>query len=74
MCFLFLLVHRFVGIAQTLAMSGEGDVRSSKLETGLSSFEDRGALEVTFLSTPYKAWYMYYALKGKDEGRIRNRF
>lgn len=74
LCFLFLLVYRFAGIAQTLAISREGDVRSSKLETGLSSFDDRGALEVTFSSTPYKAWDIYCALKGKDEGRIRNMF
>ena len=33
------LVHRSVGIAQTLAMSGE-EVRSSELETSLSSSED----------------------------------
>lgn len=52
--FLFPLVHRSVGIAQTLVMSGEGEVRSSELETGLSSFEDYRALEVTSPSTPPK--------------------
>ena len=57
-----------------LAMFGEGEVRSSELETSLSSYEDHGALKVTSPSTPYKAWDICSALKGKDEGRIRNRF
>ena len=55
-------------------MSGEGKVRSSELETNLSSSGDCRALEVTSPSTPYKAWDICYALKGKDEGGIRNRF
>ena len=53
--FLLPLVHCFVGIARTLMMFGEGKVRSSGLETGLSSFEDRRALKVTSPSTFYKA-------------------
>ena len=72
--FLFPLIHHFVGVAQMLAMFEEGEVRSSKLETGLSSSEDCGAFEVTSSSTPYKAWDICCALKGKDRGRIRNRF
>ena len=55
-------------------MFGEGEVRSSELETGLSSSEDRKALKVTSPSTPYKAWDVCYVLKRKDEGRIRSRF
>ena len=55
-------------------MSGEGEVRSSELETGLSSFKNRRALKATSLLTPYKAWDICCALKEKDEGRIRNRF
>ena len=72
--FLFPLVHRSIGITQTMAMSREGEVRSSKLETGLSSSEDRRALEVTSPSTPHKAWGIHCALKVKDEKRIRDRF
>lgn len=72
--FLYPLVHCSVGVAQMLVMLGEGEFRSSELETGLSLFEDHGALEVTSISTPYKAWDICYALKEKDEGRIRNRF
>ena len=53
--FLLPLVHCFVGIARTLMMFGEGEVRSSGLETGLSSFEDRRALKVTSPLTFYKA-------------------
>ena len=55
-------------------MCREGEVRSSELETGLSSSKDRKALEVTSPSTPYKTWDICCALKGKDENRIRNRF
>ena len=72
--FLFRLVHRSVWFAQPLIMSGEGEVRSSELEIGLSLSEDPKALEVTTLSTPYKAWDVCCVLKGKDEGRIRSRF
>ena len=63
-----------VGIAQFLIMLGEGEVRSIKLETSLSSSEDRGVLEVTSPSTPHKAWGICCSLKEKDEKRIRDRF
>ena len=53
--FLFPLVHHSVGIARHLMMSGEGEVRFSELETGLSSSEDCRAFEVTSPSTFYKA-------------------
>ena len=69
--FLFPLVHRSMWFAQPLIMFGEGEVRSSELETGLSSSEDR---KFTSSSTPYKAWDVCCVLKGKDEGRIRSRF
>ena len=52
--FLFPLVHHSVGISQSLTMSVE-EVRTSEFETGLSSFDDRGALKVSSLSTPRKA-------------------
>ena len=52
--FLFPLIHHSIGVAQTLIMFGE-EVRSSELETGLSSSEDYGALEVTSPSTSHKA-------------------
>ena len=74
LCSFFPLVLRSVGFAQMLVMSGEGKVRSSELETNLSSSGDCRAPEVTSPSTPYKAWDICYALKGKDEGGIRNRF
>ena len=68
--FLFAFIHRS-GVAQTLTMFEE--VRSSELETGLSLSRDRGVLEVSSPSTPYKAWGIRCALKEKDERRIRNR-
>nr|POF17421.1 hypothetical protein CFP56_59448 [Quercus suber] len=52
-------------------MSGEGEVRSSGLETSLSSFENCRALEVTYPSTFYKAWDVRYVLRGKDEVGLR---
>ena len=55
LCSFFPLVLRSVGFAQMLVMSGEGKVRSSELETNLSSSGDCRALEVTSPSTPYKA-------------------
>ena len=54
--FLLPLVHRSMGIAQTLVVFGKGEVRSSKLKIGLSLSEDNRALEVTSPSTPHKAW------------------
>ena len=70
----FPLVHHFVWFTQPLIMFGEGEVRSSELEIGLSSSKDRKALKVTSPLTPYKAWDVCYVLKMKDEGRIRSRF
>ena len=55
-------------------MSGESEVRSSELETGLSSSEDHGALDVTSPSTPHKAWDICCFLREKDKKRIRDRF
>ena len=55
-----------------MKMSSE-EVRSSKLETGLSSSEDHGAFEVTSPSTPHKAWGICFSLKEKDKKRIRDR-
>jgi len=55
-------------------MSRESKVRSSKLKTGLSSSEDRGALEVTSPSTPHKSWDIHCFLREKDEKRIRDGF
>ena len=52
--FLFPLVHHSVGISQSLTMFIE-EGRTSEFETGLSSFDDRGALKVSSLSTPRKA-------------------
>ena len=72
--FLFPLVHRSVGIAQTLTMSGEREVNSSELKTSLSTSKDRGALEVTSPSTSYKVWGIHCAHRKKDEKRITDRF
>ena len=74
LCLLFPLVHGSMGIPKTLLMSGEGEVKSSELETGLFSSKDSRAFEVTSLSTPYKAWDICCVLKRKEKGRIRNRF
>ena len=73
MPFHFPLIHRLVGVAQTLIMYGE-EVRSSELETSLSSSKDHGALEVASLSTPHKAWDICCSLREKDEKVIRYRF
>nr|POF23881.1 hypothetical protein CFP56_23701 [Quercus suber] len=48
-------------------MSREDAVRSSELETGFSSSEDRRALKVTSPSTFYKAWDVRCVLRGKDK-------
>ncbi|KAK9993801.1 hypothetical protein SO802_023504 [Lithocarpus litseifolius] len=55
-------------------MSEGGEVRSSELEMGLSSSEDRGVLEVISPSTPHKAWGIHCSFKEKDKKRIRHRF
>ena len=52
-CSLFPLVSCSARVAKLLKMSRE--VRSSELETGLSSFDDHVVPEVTSPSTPYKA-------------------
>ena len=69
---LFPLVSHFARVARSLKMSGE--VRSSELETGLSSTDDCVIPEVTSPSTPYKAWNIPCALLEKDEKQIRDKF
>ena len=69
---LFPLVSHFARVAMLLKMFGE--VRSSELETGLSSSDNRVIPEVTSPSTPYKAWNIPCALLEKDEKQIRDRF
>lgn len=48
------------------------EVRFSDLETGLSSFNDRVILGVTFPSTPYKSLkhlvFLYGKRRAADEG------
>ena len=62
---LFPLVSCSTRVARSLKMSGE--VRSSELEAGLSSSDNREIHEVSSLSTPYKAWNIQCALSEKDE-------
>ena len=50
------------------------EVRSSDLETRLSSSNDRVILEATSPSTPYKAWTIPCSFTRKDEKRIKDRF
>ena len=50
------------------------EVRSSDLERGLSSSDDRVILEATSPSTPYKAWNISCSLTGKDKQGIKDRF
>ena len=69
---LFPLASCFARVARFLKMSGK--VRSSELETGLSSSDNREVLEATSPSTPYKAWNIQCALSKKDEKQIRDRF
>ena len=69
---LFPLVSHSARVARSLKMSGE--IRSTELETGLSSFDDRVIPEVTSPSTPYKAWNILCTLLEKDEKWIRDRF
>ena len=68
---LFPLVSYSIEIVRLLKMF---EVRSSDLEMGLSSSDDRVILEATSISTPYKAWNISCSLTGKDEQRIRDRF
>ena len=51
-------------VAKLLRMS---EVRSSDLETGLSSFDDCVVLEATSIYAPYKAWNISCSLTGKDK-------
>ncbi|KAL0016496.1 hypothetical protein SO802_003565 [Lithocarpus litseifolius] len=69
---LFPLNSCFATVARSLKMSGE--VRSSELEMGLSSSDNRKIPEVSSPSTPYKAWNIQCALLEKDEKRIKDRF
>nr|POF01934.1 hypothetical protein CFP56_06387 [Quercus suber] len=50
------------------------EVRSSDLEMGLSSSDDRVISKTTSISTPYKAWTISCSLTGKDEQQISLRF
>ena len=68
---LFPLVSHSTKVARSLKMS---EVKSSELETGLSSSDDRMISETTSPSTPYKAWTFSCSLAGKDEKQIRDRF
>ena len=68
---LFPLVSHSANVARSLKMF---EVRSSDLETGLSSFNDRVILEATSPSTPYKAWNISRSFTGKDEKQFRDRF
>ena len=61
---LFPLVSHSAKVVRSLKMS-EG--RSSALEMGLSSSDDRVTLEATSCSTSYKAWNISCPLTGKDE-------
>ena len=62
---LFPLVSCSARVTRFLKMSGE--VSSSELETGLSSFDNCEVPKVTSPSTPYKAWNIQCALSEKDE-------
>ena len=66
---LFPLVSYSAKVARLLKMF---EVRSSDLETMLSSSDDRVVLEATSVSTPYKAWNISCSLIGKDEERMRD--
>ena len=66
------LVSHSARVAKSLKMFGE--VRSSELEMGLSSSDDRMIPEVTSPSTPYKAWNNPCALLENDEKWIKDRF
>lgn len=68
---LFPLVSHSARVARSLKMS---KVRSSDLETRLSSSDDRVISEATSPSTPYKAWTSSCSLSRKDKKRNRDRF
>ena len=65
------LVSHSARVVRSLKMS---EMRSSDLETRLSSFDDRMTLEATSVSTPYKARNISCSLIGKDEQQIKDRF
>ena len=58
-------------VARSLKMS---EVRSSDLEMGLSSSNDRVVSEAISVSTPYTALNISCSFMGKDEQRIQDRF
>ena len=62
---LFPLVSCFARVARFLKMPGE--VRSSEMEMGLSSSDNRDVPEVTSSFTPYKAWNIQCAFLEKYE-------
>ena len=68
---LFPLVSHSTRVARSLKMF---EVRSSELEMGLCLSDDHVISEVTYPSTPYKAWNISCSLKGKDEKWIKDRF
>ena len=68
---LFPLVSHSAEVAKLLRMS---EVRSSNLETTLSSSDDRVVSEATFVSAPYKCWNISCSFMGKDKQWIRDRF
>ena len=68
---LFPLVSHSTKVARSLKVS---EVRSSDLETRLSSSDDHVISETTSPSTPYKAGTFSCSLAGKDEKQIRDRF
>ena len=61
---LFPLVSHSARVARSLKMS---KVRSSDLDTGLSSFDDRVVSEAAYVSIAYKAYNIPCSLMRKDE-------
>ena len=61
---LFPLVSYFAEVARLLKMS---EVRSSDLELGLFSYDDRVVSGATSVSNPYKAWNILCSLTRKDK-------
>ena len=68
---IFPLVSHSAEVARLLKMF---EVRSSDLETRLSSSNDCVISESTSVSIPYKAWNILCSPTKKDEQRIRDRF
>ena len=63
-----------MGFAQNLSRMFGEEIRSSELETGLSSSKQDRALEFSSSRVPFKALGVLYTLKDKNKSRIRNRF